>query len=43
MTDSLHVELRDGRRLKFLWAKVEGASGYLEDVLPRLLGPRYAG
>ena len=42
LTDSIHIALRDGSRVKFLWYGTERASEYLQLALPPILGDRLA-
>ena len=39
-TDSLHLELLDGRRMKLLWLAVDEAKPFLAEALPGVIGDR---
>ena len=41
MTHSLHLNLPDNRRVKFLWRGVDGAFDYFQATLPGMLGARF--
>lgn len=43
LTDSLHLELKDGRRRKLLWMAVDYAYPPLAEALERSIGDRFAG
>jgi len=43
LTDSLHLELRDGRRLKFLWLRVDEAMDPVAEAVGRHLDQRFVG
>jgi hypothetical protein len=43
ITDSLHLTLRDGRQLKFLWLRVDQAMSPVAEVVRGHLGERFTG
>ena len=38
---SLHLELRDGSRVKFLWLRMDGGGDLLKEALSKSLGGRF--